>query len=618
MSENDTELQNLLTKAVTSETGKIVTNFFFGKLEGISHSFAKNREIQDALSVLNTSENTKNQLVEKFHDKYLTTRTILKPGINQDILDIYHPLSIKDELSGNIQQIDSKTPLNTNKITCIIGKAGQGKTTLLKRLLLTSMERGSRFPIFISLRDVNWESASTLSIVKTVLNHMSIEVSEETCSFLLQSERALIFWDGFDEIPDQHRRLAVHIIEESWNRYHCPSIVTTRPETEITIHGGSIRNKTLIDLEPNDVTALIKNTVSDDDDYRHILLDTLRSNTDIAGILLTPILVDIFIYTYRSLRVEPKSEADFYSQIFACIASQHDRLKILDRQTQSGLSIDELEQAFHLASFLLTKENINTFSDRVLRKAFSEACSKLQLQDTLARSHSDVINISNLIIPDGFGCYSYIHKSIMEFYAAAFIASSSEDTQKLFYQKVHNHFSKFARTLQFLFEIDTASFLNFFAKPILDEFKLEKKSPMDVAIALSGVNKMRFITSPIEQSVSAFESSEAQKISHLAQSIDEDAVSFLRFSICSTLSNLDCDEVEHLADANFYDFETEALSENIVTIPTALLCKHLESEDHSIFDEAKSVTSGLIDQISELIKKSEQKESDVEELMDIL
>lgn len=492
MTEESNTGSNIVLKAASTETGKVVTSFFFEKLENLSRSFSKTREIQEILHKLNINDEAKSNLATKFRDEFLTTRTILRPGVNVDIQDRYHPLALLEESTGNKFAVSDNTELPYRRVNCIVGKAGQGKTTLLKKLLLNTLEKGTKFPIFIILRHVDWTTASVTSIISKELNKLGFDIDEDTCSYLLQSEKAIIFWDGFDEIPQENRNNAASIIIEAWNRYNCPGIVSTRPETEITVYGGAVKNYILQDLKIEDAQSIIELAVKNDDEYKENLLSAVQKNETLSNILITPIIVDIFIYTYRSLKSEPKSISDFYAQIFECIASQHDRLKMLRRGTKSELSIGQLENVMHLASYILLTKFNTTFKISSIRAAFSSACEKLKIQDHKNLSHQDVIEISNLIISDGDGCYSYIHKSILEYYAAAFISSASESSQATFYSKANAHFSRFVKTLEFLLEIDSNNFYRFYAQPILNEYPDLSSKPTDALLALSGFTEILF------------------------------------------------------------------------------------------------------------------------------
>jgi hypothetical protein len=396
--------------------------------------------------------------------------------------------------------------------------------------------------------------------------------------------------------------------------------VTTRPETEITIHGGAINNLTLENLDENDARAIINNSVKNDHDYRNTLLKALQENDNISTILLTPMSVDIFIYTYRSLKLEPRTEADFYSQIFICIASQHDRLKMLERPTLSGLSIYELELVFNLASFILVNQDTIFFTDKNLKDTFTKACNKLQYEDALSASHLDVINISNLIIPDGLGCYSYIHKSIMEYNAAAFITSANEETQNSFYQKVNMHHSKFARTLQFLFDIDTDNFLRFYAKPIIKKADLSSNQIVSVITQLSGIEAISFgytHSESIAQPLLSF--FEERDVNYLAQTIDGDSTSLLRFTLTQSIAQLCYEEIKALGKPDFLidSYDLEPADERII-LSTSDACHYILESHPELLGETTQTAQSLLSSIEELIKISDKKENDVNELMDIL
>jgi hypothetical protein len=70
------------------------------------------------------------------------------------------------------------------------------------------------------------------------------------------------------------------------------------------------------------------------------ILTLLDSKREIANILVTPIILDVFITTYPELSADPTSLIDVYEQLFTSLISTHDRLKIsFQRESQSSLNV---------------------------------------------------------------------------------------------------------------------------------------------------------------------------------------------------------------------------------------------------------------------------------------
>lgn len=472
------ENQSVIGKVLETETGKYITKNLFGSLERAIRNKAENREAHNALASISLiDEKLSSEFLEKVSERYLSFRTLLSRDADVFIDEIYHPLRIKRSSSDNepISLIDNLS-FEFPKIACIVGKAGQGKTTILRKLFLNSIGNDDDpFPLIITLRRLDWQDSklSPARLVKDEFFELGIFASEEACSYLLQMNRLKVFFDGFDEIENEHRSKAIKVITETYTTFGTKCIVTTRPGTEIERFGGTIRNYTLMDLNREDAIKIIENHRLIGKQDKDQLLQVINTKKDITGILLTPILVDIFISTYNSLVAEPTTIIDFYEQLFQILASTHDRFKVtFDRNGKSGLNNFQLSKVFQTASFkLLNKKNDITFRNSDLKDAFNFACEKHGFDDAIGKAHDDVIDKTSLIKQDGLD-YSYLHKSIIEFYAAKHIKELSDQSRKEYYQYIlENYKSAHENILRFLSKIDTDLFYIIFVDLLIQNVK---------------------------------------------------------------------------------------------------------------------------------------------------
>jgi hypothetical protein len=470
------ESSSVISKVLETETGKFISRKIFGRLESALTKRSSQREADNILlSIVPIEARMQEKIFEKISDRYLTFRTLLSRDVDVFINDIYYPLCIKpfkDDISPItlVEGVSFEFP----KIACIVGKAGQGKTTFLRKLFINELYSTSgKFPLIITLRRVDW-SDNSLTPAKLVANEfkeLGIIVEEVACSYLLQLDRLRIFYDGYDEIETEFRSRALRLITQTYTRFGTKCIVTTRPATEAQLYGGEIHNYSLMDLTEIDVIQIISNHTIISDEDKEQLLNVIENKKEIAKILVTPIIVDIFISTYNSLVTDPSSVIDFYEQLFQVLAASHDRLKVMfERKGKSGLNNAELEKIFRFASFhLLNKKNDITYRDFDVVEAFNLAVNKLGLE--AIDSHLDVIDKTSLIKQDGHD-YSYLHKSIIEFFAAKHIQSLSDDTREKYYKYIiENYRNSHENVLRYLSKIDEDMFYMVFVKTLVESVK---------------------------------------------------------------------------------------------------------------------------------------------------
>ena len=428
------EIEALVTKVSENDTAKFLAKKLFKKFNEAVKKRTVQREAMEALDSINPiNKDIEEEVFEKISDRYLRFRTLLSRDVDQFISNVYHPLKIsKFERNSPSISLLSDTDFRFPKIACIVGKAGQGKTTLLRKMFLNQIESdNSEFPIIITLRKIDWARGDLTppKIIVDEFKALSIDMTVTGCGHLLKLKRLKVFFDGFDEVPLEYREKAINLISATYSEFDTKCIVTTRPGTEIQLHGGAVHNYQLLDLNKNDVIKIIEGHFVLHVQDKEQLLNVLYTKPDIADILLTPILVDVFASTYSSLVADPTTIVDVYEQLFQALSSGHDRFKIsFERTNLSGLSNKDLEKVFWAASFYLFKlRNDITFRKNELIKSFDYATQKLGFDGNNA--YIDVIDKTSLIKQDGLE-YSYLHKSIIEFYTAKHIQLLSDDARK--------------------------------------------------------------------------------------------------------------------------------------------------------------------------------------------
>lgn len=471
------EIGSIASKAIETATGKYIADKLFGRLEKTLSSNAQQREVEEALATIEPVRAIDQQeIFDKVCDRYLKFRTLLSRDQDVFIDEIYHPLSLRNLSNSEIKAltINQESVLDLPKITCIIGKAGQGKTTILRKVFFNYLSSScSKFPLIITLRKVNWdeEGLNPAKLVADEFKELGINVSELVSSFLLQEGRLRILYDGFDEVELNKRNYALKIITETHTTYGSNCIVTTRPGTDITYFGGAVSNYELMDLELEDVNRIITQHTLIPEQDKVQLLSVIENKVDIASILLTPIIVDIFISIYPQLEADPTNVVDVYEQLFQALASTHDKLKIsFERKGKSELTNRQLQKVFQTASFMLLNQKSEvTFTNFELINAFAHAAEKqgFESDDT----HEDVIDKTSLIKQEG-NDYSYLHKSILEFFAAKHVAALNDKTRQDYYEYIFiNYNSTHENVLRYLSVIDRELFYITFVVKVIENVK---------------------------------------------------------------------------------------------------------------------------------------------------
>ncbi len=100
--------------------------------------------------------------------------------------DIYYPLTVEVASNKDKVVIKDGVTLPFHGIVNIVGIAGQGKSTILRKLFSEEIKKSERMPFFIELRRV--KNANIIAYLADILNSFGVGCSEDSLKILLQSQ----------------------------------------------------------------------------------------------------------------------------------------------------------------------------------------------------------------------------------------------------------------------------------------------------------------------------------------------------------------------------------------------------------------------------------------------
>lgn len=438
--------------------------------KGIAVASSKTNKILKSLANKEISTEYYNKAI----NKVFVFRTLTHGDKNVYLDEIYYPLNITHSTKGGIT-IEDEVELE-NDATCIIGLAGQGKTTIMRKLFLEELVRRRSIPFFITLRQINdFNNLQVDTLLLEHLNNNGIICTIDDVNELCKKKLVTIYFDGFDEIPPQQRKSALKLLEGAHSKFNCRTIITSRPDTEITREPGyEIYNVDF--LEENDIFEILNHKIKNREAKKQ-LTNILEDKEFLIESIKTPILLDIFIVTSASIKDDPSSISDYYDGLFTALIYRHDLIKNLNRKKKSTLSDKELEIIFSLFSFLSLMNNKSDFSKRELIDLFEKCLKIRQLEELPALIMEDILDGTNIIVRDGYDNFVYIHKSIQEYFSAKCISTmddiSKEHTLKKLAELNNKTWSESNTNLLLMLSyLDSFNFVKYFIFPVLIKEKL--------------------------------------------------------------------------------------------------------------------------------------------------
>ena len=427
---------------------------------------------------------TRNQNIEKSL-KTLSTRitevvkvkTIYKGDKSIDLHNFYVPTRV-----NNIgTRIDCISDIDNQSIV-LEGTVGQGKSIFMRYLTYQEARQSKRIPIFFELRRLDDNQSLEEAISLTINNWIHL-FSKENFVKVAESGNLVLFLDGFDELPHETVKRLLNEIEGWCERYpDMQLIISARPESEIQ-KSNYFKVYKLSSYRFHEQSKLIDKLV-EEEKSREILKQAIKDSThEIKELLTTPLMVTLFVMTYRALSDVPKSQSEFYKALFSVLTSRHDKTKPgYKRQLSSNLNESQLQGVFEEFCYITGNKGklILSYDEAI------EIIEKCLVNQKAGSSPTDIIEdfskVVCLLLKDGLN-YAFVHKSIQEYFYASFISKKSERAQERFYLEYSKNVHLFFKTkgaIRFLKEANQYNYYKYFRLPVSEEYikcyKISKNS----------------------------------------------------------------------------------------------------------------------------------------------
>lgn len=467
-------LANLLKEPVTKSA-----TWLFGK----TSVAIKNRKIENSLQGLS----------EKIID-VAKVKTIYKNDSSIDLHEFYIPTRVKNV---NIQ-INKIIDIDEKNIV-LEGTVGQGKSIFMRYLTYQEARLGKRIPIFLELRKLETNQSLEDAVSSTIAEWIPI-FSKKNFHVLAESGNLVLFLDGFDEVSRDKIKGFLNEIER-WHRYYpkMQMIISSRPGDDIQ----NINAFKVSQLDPYkypEQKALIDKLVQEAD-VRNILKESIEeSNSEIKGLLTTPLMVTLYVMIYRASSELPKTQSEFYKNIFSILSTRHDKTKPgYKREFNSSLDEVKLQEIFEHFCFTSFRKDELIFSYPRVIEIVSAYIKNKNIKSEAGDILQDFSKVVCLLPVDGLN-YTFVHKSIQEYFCASFIIKKSESFKKRFYSDYLNNFMVFSNmktVIDFLKDGDRYSYNNFYYIPLLEEYirvfdinEYSNKVVENILIKVYGNNKV--------------------------------------------------------------------------------------------------------------------------------
>ncbi|MGX9715495.1 NACHT domain-containing protein [Janthinobacterium lividum] len=409
-------------------------------------------------------------------------KTIWSKDRETSLLSIYYPSKIHDE-EGIPQTVDSINSFKDGNFV-VEGIVGQGKSMFLRFLYLQELSgRGSgKLPIFIELRTLTDKRTLTQHIDEAI-EKLDLTIGIDVFDYLARSGKVVLLLDGFDEVNAELVTEVVAKIEYLSEKYsNLKIIVTSRPGGEIQ-KSRLFKTVHLASLGSADYKGFFKKLGIRSDASEKIIVAISSNSREVSNLISTPLMLTLLVMVYESENEIPSEVPEFFEKLFTTVFTLHDKRKAgFVRQHYSGLSERKLQYLFEAFCFVVI---VGNFGRSLSSDKFNEAFETAQKYSNGIVCESDafkndIVKVSCLMLEEGFDMLTFLHKSISEYFAAAFISRAAEGVAKKFYNSSANRQVEWSAVLAYLEAIDSYRYNKFYLIPSLEKFFNSINSTVEV------------------------------------------------------------------------------------------------------------------------------------------
>nr|WP_255662779.1 NACHT domain-containing protein [Acidovorax sp. D4N7] len=373
----------------------------------------------------------------------------------------------------------------------IEGIVGQGKSIFLRSLAINEITSNDaqRLPLFIELKDLSIKTDLQGAIFRA-LESYDIDIDEATIDFLFKSGKFSLLLDGFDEIEEKLVKAVYLHIEHLARRYpELLIVVTSRPGNEIQ-KSPTFKTLRIAELTPAEFPAFLTKLGVSSEKSLELRQAIRNSPSKLSNLIKTPLMLTLVVIVYEAEVRIPETLPEFFDRLFQVVVSNHDRLKGgFTRVHQSGLSERGLQTVFEAFCFMTLQLGHNrTLTADQFEEVFKYAIKYSDgLKCDADNFKADITNTACLMLMEGIDSITYLHKSILDYYAASFVRKLNEKNSSHFYQAMLKKTLGWEDVLSFLKSIDSFRYSQKFILPFVASEKeifccdLSKKSPAELS-----------------------------------------------------------------------------------------------------------------------------------------
>lgn len=385
--------------------------------------------------------------LSNLNDNYKTIKTLLYKDTPKDFYSFYvcndlmyhQKIDYRSWRNIRIQNISINHFLTDHQYSIITGIAGLGKSMMMRHLLLDTIKKYNelnKVPLFISLKDFNDEHDNLLSFVYSKFYSFNNDFEVDDLIKLLSTNRAILLFDGYDEIKSELKDKYQNYFETFVNSYPKNTyIISSRPYSSFI----AFNRFSVFDLSPfalNQANNLIIKLEfrPDEPAIKEAFLEKLNKDLYLThkDFIKNPLLLTIMLMTFEEFADVPSKMHIFYYEAFITLAQKHDANKgAFKRQLKTKLttsSLSEIMAEFCARTYTDEKIEFTPFQFDYYFNQLNPVKEK-KIGFTSDDLKTDLVDNVCLMYYEG-AKFHFTHRSFQEYFCALYFSKKKDKTLK--------------------------------------------------------------------------------------------------------------------------------------------------------------------------------------------
>jgi len=368
----------------------------------------------------------------------------------------------------------------------ILGKPGAGKTTFLKYVAIQCNGgefQAGRVPIFITLKDFA-EAAKKPFLLEYISHQFSgCGVTDTQIADLFNQGRALVLFDGLDEVREEDNSRVLKEIRDFSNQFRDNHFVMTCRIAAQDYTFEKFTEVEVADFDNEQIATFATNWFKNKAVKAESFIKRLEDNEPIQELATNPLLLTLLCLAFEESGDFPANRSELYKEGLDALLKKWDAKRgIYRNQIYKKLSVQRKEELLSKIALTTFEKGDYFFKQKAAEQYITDYIRNLpganSNEEELQRDSEDVLRLieaqHGLLVERAKGIYSFSHLTFHEYFTAREFTFGTQPLEEMLQNLVSHIIEKRWREV-FLLAVGMMR--------IADELLLLMKKKIDVLVA---------------------------------------------------------------------------------------------------------------------------------------